>query len=163
MKTSSLAVFVSLIVGLVVLPAVSIGADTPSPDKIFTAPVMPGGKIAEEEGGRVSVLYDLPYDKVNAWYVKIMEQYPDEKFREWKEQTYIEDQGGAPWHSIGISKEGGNQTTVTYVRDNWTWILSTLLIRFVGVFVVLMVLWMMLSIATRVMGLFIKEEGAKAK
>ena len=63
---------------------------------------------------------------------------------------YIEDQGGSKWHAIKISKTGGAKTTVTIVKDNWTWIMATLLIRFTGVFIVLLVLWIFLNISTAI-------------
>jgi hypothetical protein len=76
---------------------------------------------------------------------------------------YIEDQGAAPWHSIGIQKGSGNKTMVKIVRDNFTWIFSTLLIRFAGVFIVLIVLWILLNLNGIMMKKYFSGKEAKAK
>ena len=130
------------------------------PGKLFDAPVMPGGAIAKNDGVRIEIAYDLPYERVLAWYKEVLKNYPDEKYRDWDNQMYIEDQGGAEWHSIGIAKGGGPRTTVTIVKDNWTWIFSTLFIRFAGVFIVLICLMFLLMISSVVMRAFI-EKGKK--
>ena len=70
-----------------------------------------------------------------------MEQYEDIRYRDWAESTYIEDNGALTWHSITISKKASKGlTTVVISKDNWTWIIGTLILRFIGVFVVLIVL-----------------------
>jgi hypothetical protein len=127
------------------------------------APIMPGGTPVKEESGRLYHEYNLPYSQVLVWYQEALKRYPDARYRDWKEEMYIEDQGGSKWHAIIISKTGGPKTTVTIVKDNWTWILATLVIRFVGVFIVLLVLWIGLNISGYVMQRFIKEEKAGAR
>ena len=127
------------------------------------APIMLDGTKIKEESGRLLTEYNLPYDKVLAWYQDALKKYPDTRYRDWKEEMYIEDQGVSKWHSIKISKTGGPKTLVTIQKDNWTWIMATLFIRFVGVFVVLLVLWIGLKIAILVMLKFIKEEKATQK
>ncbi len=111
------------------------------------APIMPDGKTVTNESGRQVIEYDMPYDKVNAWYQEALKRYPDARYRDWKKEMYIEDQGGSKWHAIRISKTDGAKTIVTIQKDNWTWIIATLIIRFVGVFVVLLVLWICLNIS----------------
>ena len=142
---------------------VLLAADAPLQDKQWEAPVMPGGTLVKTEDTSVLITYNQPYETVLAWYKKAMENYKDEKFRDWKEQMYIEDQGGAKWHSIGISKDGGAITTVRIVKDNWTWIFSTLLIRFAGVFAILVILWILLSISNAIMKKAFAKEAAKPK
>jgi hypothetical protein len=122
------------------------------------APIMPDGKEVAKDSGRLATEYNLPYNKVLAWYQDALKDYPDARYRNWDEEMYIEDQGGSKWHAIKISKTGGEKTTVTIVKDNWTWIMATLLIRFTGVFVVLLVLWIFLNISTFIVLRFIKEE-----
>jgi len=127
------------------------------------APIMPDGtKVSEKEGRHVTE-YNMPYNQVLAWYQDALKKYPDTRYRDWKEEMYIEDQGVSKWHSIKISKTGGSKTLVTIQKDNWTWIMATLFIRFVGVFVVLLVLWISLKIAILVMLKFVKEEKATQK
>jgi hypothetical protein len=122
------------------------------------APIMPDGKEAGKDSGRLATEYNLPYKQVLAWYQDALKDYPDARYRNWEEEMYIEDQGGSKWHAIKISKTGGAKTTVTIVKDNWTWIMATLFIRFTGVFVVLLILWFFLNISTAIMLRFIKEE-----
>jgi len=165
MKTRTLlyTVYFGLMIGLVLSPMQLSAADAPSPDNFFTAPVMPGGTVVSSDGTRAQVAYDLPYETVLAWYKEVLKNYKDEKYRDWAEQMYIEDLGGAKWHSIGISKGGGNKTTVTFVKDNWTWIFSTLLIRFAGVFVILVFLWILLNISSAIMKRAFAKAEAKSK
>ena len=122
------------------------------------APIMPGGKKVSEESGRYVTEYSLPYAQVLAWYKQALKDYPDARYRDWSHEMYIEDQGASRWLAITISKTGGSKTDVTIVKDNWTWIFATLLLRFIGVFVVLLVLWIALNIATFIMLRFVKEE-----
>lgn len=125
------------------------------------APLMPDGTKVREEPGRLVVEYPLPYDRVIAWYREALQKYPDARYRDWETEMYIEDQGISKWHAIRISKKDGPKTFVTIQKDNWTWIISTLIIRFTGVFVVLLVLWVTLNIAIYIMRKLIKESPAK--
>ena len=127
------------------------------------APIMPDGTKVSEKGGRHVTEYNMPYNQVLVWYQEALKKYPDARYRDWKEEMYIEDQGAAKWHAIKISKTGGPKTEVTIVKDNWTWIMATLLIRFIGVFVVLLILWLGLNISGAIMQRFIKEEKVPQK
>jgi len=127
------------------------------------APIMQGVAIPQPEGTRLRLEYNLPYNQVLTWYKEALKNYPDARYRDWKDEMYIEDQGGSKWHAIIISKTGGAKTEVTIVRDNWTWIMATLVIRFIGVFVVLLVLWVGLNFSGFVMQRFFKEEEAPKK
>jgi hypothetical protein len=127
------------------------------------APIMPDGKEVAKDSGRLATEYNLPYNKVLAWYQDALKNYPDARYRNWDEEMYIEDQGGSKWHAIKISKTGGDKTTVTIVKDNWTWIIATLFIRFTGVFIVLLVLWVFLNISTFIVLRFIREEKKAAQ
>jgi hypothetical protein len=82
----------------------------------------------------------MSHDEVVAFYKEALKELPDIKFREWKNATYIEDDGKLPWHSITVSKGDNEGTTVVIMKDNWTWIIGTLTLRFIGVFVVLIIL-----------------------
>lgn len=125
------------------------------------APIMPDGTKVKQESGRLTTEYNMPYDKVLIWYQDALKRYPDTRYRDWKEEMYIEDQGVSKWHAIKISKTDGPKTLVTIQKDNWTWIMATLFIRFTGVFVVLLVLWGALKIAIFIMLRTIKEEKTK--
>ncbi len=121
------------------------------------APIMPNGTKVKEASGRLTTEYNLPYSQVLAWYQDALKKYPDARYRDWKEEMYIEDQGGSKWHAIKISKMDGPKTFVTIQKDNWTWIMATLVIRFTGVFVVLLILWIGLNISAAVMRRLIKS------
>jgi hypothetical protein len=125
------------------------------------APIMPGGATLKQDSGRLITEYNQPYKQLLTWYQGALKDYPDARYRDWEEEMYIEDQGGSKWHSINISKTGGAKTTVTIVKDNWTWIMATLFIRFAGVFIVLLILWACLNISGIVMQRFYKEEVSK--
>jgi hypothetical protein len=163
MKTVIYGIFLGLILGFALSPGQLSAANIPLPDKQWEAPVMPGGTVVKTEDTSVFIDYDLPYEKVLAWYKDALKNYKDGKYRDWNDQMYIEDQGGAKWHSVGIFKGGGNKTTVKIVKDNMTWVFSTLLIRFAGVFVVLCVLWILLNISGAAMKKYFPSEGSKAK
>jgi hypothetical protein len=122
------------------------------------APIMPNGTKLKEESGQLYTEYNLPYKEVLAWYQEALKNYPDARYRDWKEEMYIEDQGGSKWHAIKISKTDGPKTIVTVRKDNWTWILATLVIRFTGVFIVLLILWIGLNISAAIMKRFIQSE-----
>jgi hypothetical protein len=115
------------------------------------APIIPDGTTVKQESGRQVIEYNMPYHQVLAWYQEALKRYPDARYRDWKEEMYIEDQGGSKWHAIRISKTDGPKTVVTIQKDNWTWIMATLFIRFTGVFVVLLVLWIGLNISTAIL------------
>jgi hypothetical protein len=105
------------------------------------APVMPGGKILQKTASRLEIVIPQTHDQVLEYYKNALKKFPDIRIRNWAESTYIEDDGKLSWHSITISKQAGNETQITIIKDNWTWIVGTLLLRFVGVFVVLMLLF----------------------
>jgi hypothetical protein len=42
-------------------------------------------------------------------------------------------------------------TSVVIMKDNWTWIIGTLILRYIGVFVVLLILYLGMSISGRIM------------
>ena len=169
MKKMIYGFYFALILGIALLPAQGRSADNPLPAKQWDAPVMPGGTLVKTSATAVFIEYNLPYEKVLAWYKEALKNNKDPhfnvdwtKYRDWNDQMYIEDQGGAKWHSIGISKGGGEKTTVKIVRDNMTWVFSTLLIRFAGVFIVLCFLWILLNISGSAMKRFFSNEKAMA-
>jgi hypothetical protein len=157
MKKLIFAISIGFVLGMVLAP-LSVHAWA-SGDSPWGAPVMPGGKIVRTESTATYIEYDIPWQKVLEFYKESLKAYPDEKLRDWKDQMYFEDQGGANWHSIGISKtDGPSKTTVKITRDNLTWIMSTLLIRFAGVFLVLCILWIFLNVNSAVMKKFFPDK-----
>ena len=125
------------------------------------APLVPKGKPVETTDVRSEVKTDLSHDEAVAFYREALKEHKDIKFREWKDATYIEDNGSLAWHSITISKEEVQGTTVVIVKDNWTWIIGTLVLRYIGVFVVLLVLFLGMSISGGIISRSAKKVGAK--
>jgi hypothetical protein len=122
------------------------------------APLIPGGKTTIETKSRLEMTVAVSHDEAVEFYQKALEGYQDIKFRNWKEATYIEDDGNLKWHSITISKQDSAGTTIVIVKDNWTWIIGTLILRYVGVFAVLLVLLIGMSISGAIISRFFKED-----
>ena len=139
-------------------PLSSVGAED-----FLGAPVILQGKIIQKTDARLELKTELSHNEVLTFYREALKGLDDIKFRDWKDATYIEDDGSRPWHSITISKGDSTATSIIIVKDNWTWIIGTLLLRYVGVFVVLMVLFLGMSVSGKIIsGSMKKIEGKKA-
>ena len=109
-------------------------------------PVIPNSKILKKNDKRIEFVVNMSHDEILKFYKNVLSGYKDIRIREWKEATYIEDDGNREWHSITISKKSGKDgIKVIIKKDSWTWIMGTLILRFIGVFVVLMTLLLALS------------------
>jgi len=122
------------------------------------APVIPEGKTTLKTDSRLEMTATVSHDKVLEFYQKALAEYQDIKFRNWKDATYIEDDGNLKWHSITISKQDTEGATIIIVKDNWTWIIGTLILRYVGVFVVLLLLFVGMSVSGAIISRFFKED-----
>ena len=100
---------------------------------------------------------EISHDDAVAFYKSALEGQEDIKYREWKDATYIEDDGKRPWHSVTISKGEKVKTTITIAKDSWTWIIGTLVLRYIGVFVVLLVLYVGIYISGNIISKTIKK------
>lgn len=116
-------------------------------EHFLEAPIIPGATIITKTDSRMEFKVDKSHDEVLNYYQKAFETQPDVKYREWKQATYIEDDGKMPWHSVTISKEGKQETSIIIVKDNWTWIVGTLVLRFIAVFIVLLVLYVCMTLS----------------
>ncbi len=141
-----------MIVGIILLLPYRVVADD-----FLGVPVIPGGEVLSKTHSRMEMTTDLSHDQALSFYKETLKQQPDIKFRDWKDVTYIEDDGKLAWHSITVSKVGAPKTTVVIIKDNWTWIIGTLIIRFFGVFIVLIVLFMALYISGRAISHYLKK------
>jgi len=122
------------------------------------APVIPEGKTTLKTKDRLEMTVTASHDKVLEFYQKALAGDQDIKFRDWKDATHIEDDGNLRWHSITISKQDTGDTTIVIVKDSWTWIIGTLILRFVGVFVVLLVLMIGMYFSGKIISRFFKED-----
>lgn len=111
------------------------------------APVIPDSVTVKKTEKRFEMKSGLTHDEAVKLYREALKDFEDIKFREWKDATYIEDDGKLAWHSITISKGDEKETTIVIVKDNWTWIMGTLILRYIGVFAVLMVLFLGMSVS----------------
>ncbi len=145
-----------LLLSLVIfLPAASHAED------FLGAPVLPQGTASKKTDDRLEMKTDLSHDQVVSFYREALKDFQDIKFRNWKDATYIEDDGKMPWHSITVLKGGEKGTEITIVKDNWSWIIGTLVLRFVGVFVVLMILLLGMSLSGSIISRSVKSMEAK--
>ena len=124
-------------------------------DDFLGVPVIPNGKTIHKTDARLELKTGMSHDEVVAFYKEALKALPDIKIREWKDVTYIEDDGKLPWHSITISKGDNEGTTVVILKDNWTWIMGTLILRFVGVFAVLIILLFGMLISGKIISRFV--------
>jgi len=140
---------------VIFLPGSSYGED------FLGAPVIPQGTPTQKTDDRLEMKTSLSHDEVISFYREALKDFHDIKFREWKDATYIEDDGKMPWHSITVSKGGENVTEITIVKDNWSWIIGTLVLRYIGVFAVLMVLLIGMSVSGKIISSSVARMEAK--
>jgi hypothetical protein len=126
------------------------------------APLVPGGTIIQKTEKQLELKTELSHAEVMAFYKEALKSLKDRKFREWKEATYIEDDGNLTWHSITISKEDKEGTTIVVMKDSWTWIIGTLVLRYIGVFVVLLFLLLGMIVSGAIISRSVKRREAKA-
>ncbi|HIJ36391.1 MAG TPA: hypothetical protein HPP59_03830 [Deltaproteobacteria bacterium] len=148
--------FASICVSLMLLFPVFVSADD-----FLGAPVIPEGKELNKTDVRLEVIIPLSHEEVVSYYREALKDFTDIKFRNWPDATYIEDDGNMPWHSITISKDEKDGTHVTIVKDNWTWIIGTLVLRYIGVFVVLMLLFAGMTVSGKIISGFVRRAELK--
>ena len=130
-------------------------------EEFLGAPLIPEGKIIETSGKRLEFKTDLSHDEALAYYKEALKGLADIKYREWKAATYIEDDGKLAWHSITISKDDEQGTNIVIMKDSWTWIMGTLLLRYIGVFVVLLFLLIGMSLSGAIISRSVKKSEEK--
>ena len=140
---------------LLMFPVVSNAED------FLGAPVVSQGKENLRTDDRLEIKAPLSHDEVVLFYREQLKDLPDIKFRDWKDATYIEDDGARPWHSITISKDDKDGATILIVKDNWTWIIGTLILRYIGVFVVLMIVLLGMVVSGKIISSFVRRAEAK--
>ena len=140
---------------LLLFPAISNAED------FLGAPVVSQGKENLRTDARLEMKTPLSHDEVVLFYKEQLKDVPDIKFRDWKDSTYIEDDGARPWHSITISKDDKDGATIVIVKDNWTWIMGTLILRYIGVFVVLMIVLLGMVVSGKIISSFVRRAEAK--
>jgi hypothetical protein len=125
------------------------------------APLIPGGETIQKTETRLEMKSHLSHDEIVEFYRQALKKHKDIKFRDWEDATYIEDDGRLTWHSITISKQTKDGANIVIVKDNWTWIIGTLVLRFIGVFVVLLFLMVGMYISGTIISRSVKKLEAK--
>jgi len=143
------------IVLLFVLPLSSNAED------FLGAPLVPGGTIIQKTEKRLELKTGLSHAEALAFYKEALKGFKDIKFREWEDATYVEDNGKLTWHSITISREDKEGTTIVVMKDSWTWIIGTLVLRYIGVFVVLLFLLLGMIVSGAIISRSVKRREAK--
>jgi len=146
-------IMIIFIAGIFSLPCLVLGSET-----FLGAPVFPGAKIVKKTEARLELIVPQSYDKVMAFYKKALKGLKDIRIREWKKSSYIEDDSNRPWHSITISKGGDNETVIVILKDNWTWIMGTVFLLFIGAFIVLLVLFVALSVSGAIISRIVQSK-----
>lgn len=134
-----------------ILPSYSSAQD------FLGAPLIPQGKVILKTDSRLELRTDLSYDETITFYREALREYRDIKFRDWNDAIYIEDDGKLAWHSITITAGDEKKTIVVIVKDNWTWIFGTLVLRFIGVFMVLLTLFLGMSLSGKIISRTVKR------
>jgi hypothetical protein len=147
-----------MLIFILLLIACPVSTDA---EDFLGAPLIPDGKIIKKTGKRLEMKTDLSHEEALAYYREALIGLEDIKFRDWKTDTYIEDDGALAWHSITISKDDGQGTTIVIMKDSWTWIMGTLLLRYVGVFVVLLFLLVGMSLSGAIISRSVKKSEEK--
>ena len=135
--------------------AVVKAEDTAKPDdkkyeRFLGVPLLPSVKEESRTEEHLQMTSPLSHDEIVKFYREALAGEVAIKFRDWPDSTYIEDNSNRVWHSINISKESKNGTSILIVKDNWTWITGTLILRFIGVFLVLCILYIFLALTGKI-------------
>ena len=127
------------------------------------APILQGGKTISSQKDRLEKSYATGYEAAVHSYKNMLKDQKDIKFWNRKTETYIEDHGTRPWHSITISKAGEKGTRIVIRQDSWTWIIGTLVLRFIGVFTVLCVLYLAMAVCGGIIVRSVKQVASTPK
>ncbi|MCF8062446.1 MAG: hypothetical protein K9M82_08025 [Deltaproteobacteria bacterium] len=130
------------------------------PEDFLGLPVPQGEEVKRTED-RLEVKSPMTHDEVLSFYKQKLEGMEDIKIRNWSDQSYIEDDSNRPWHSVTIDKEFKDGTKIVIMKDNWTWIIGTLLLRYVGVFVVLLLLLVGMTVSGKIISSRVEKADAK--
>lgn len=148
---------------ILALMAFAFVLSSPAFAEDFLGAPVPEAKETLRTEARLEMTTALSHDATVKFYKEALKEHEDIKFRNWADATYIEDDGRLKWHSITISKNE-TPTSITIVKDNWTWIIGTLVLRYIAVFVVLMILLLAMSLSGRIISYWVQRaEEAKQK
>lgn len=130
-------------------------------DDFLGLPLVPGGKVIEKTEALLLVEVTMSHDEALEFFKNVLKGEKDIKIREWESATYIEDDGARPWHSITIPKQEAEKITITIKKDSWGWIISTLTLRYIAVFSVLLIIYASISVSGKVISAAVKRTADK--
>jgi len=146
-----------LLLGVVI----ALNSSVSMAEDFLGAPLPPGGKVVSQSDSMLEKSYPISYEEAIQFYKKALEGWEDVKFWERNKEIKIEEYNVRPWHSITVEKADGGGTTITVRKDSWTWILGTLLMRWLTVFGILVALFIPLSIVGAISARIASRKNAK--
>lgn len=129
-------------------------------DDFLGAPLPPGGQVIVSSPNRIEKKYEMTYADALNFYKEAFSKEEFTKFWDRGNETYIEEHSNRPWHSVTITPLEKGGTQIVILKDNWTWIIGTLVLRFFGVFAVLCVLYLAMAVSGAILS---RITGAKSK
>ncbi len=125
-------------------------------------PVVPGSEVVDRAETHLDMKTAMSHDEVVDFYNEVLKDFKDIKALDRDDNTQITDHSNLKWHSITVSKEKlEGKTTVVIKKDSWSWIFGTLILRYIGVFAVIMMLFICMSITGAVISRSINRLEAK--
>ena len=134
--------FIALALALASLAAPALAAD------FLGLPLPEGGAAVTSDSSTYKATYDLPAPELYKRFQETLKGEADIKQHELRGELLLEDFGARPWNKVIISAAGPAKSILTITKDSWTWIVGMLTLRFTGVFIVLLVLYVAMSLAT---------------
>ncbi|MCP4604176.1 MAG: hypothetical protein GY847_27255 [Proteobacteria bacterium] len=128
---------------LTAYPAGSLAAED-----FLGVPVTKAAEVVKKTEGRMEFKTALSHDDTVEFYKNAVKDFKDIKTIEREEYTQITDYGNLKWHSIKVFKtQHENKIIVHITKDNWKWIIGTLVLRYIGVFMVIIALFICMSVS----------------
>lgn len=140
---------------LLFFPGISTG------DDFLELPLIPDARVVEKTDDFLVIESTMSHDQAVEFYKDVLKNEKDIKIREWESESYIEDDGARPWHSITIPKQGEEKIRITIKKDNWSWIISTLILRYIAVFIILIIIYASLLLSGKIISTAIKKAEEK--
>ncbi|MCJ7683655.1 MAG: hypothetical protein MUO68_05110 [Desulfobacteraceae bacterium] len=145
----------SIVLLFLVFPGILTG------DDFLGLPLVPGGKVIEKTDAVLVMEVAMPHDQALEFFKNVLKGEKDIKIREWESSTFIEDDGARPWHSITIPKQEAEKITITIKKDSWSWIFTTLTLRYLAVFIVLLIIYVSILVSGKVIAAVEKRTAGK--
>ncbi len=123
-----------------------------------TVVLMDGGKTISSDSEEMIMEYNASPQTLLEHFKSQFGEDKEIRFRDRGDMFTVEDMGSRPWRRIIISKAAPDKTTVTVNMLTWKWITIMLALRFMGVFIVLLVLFISMSLATNMIRRIVEKK-----